>query len=177
MEAELGKNWIPLLVLLPIVIIVAVLIVWFISRTQISRWMRVVLGVGGFFALFGFTVALLAVYYQLSSTFAGTFRFYAYSAFAPEGDPFAMQGEGYQSALMLRGVANTNGEITLLNHLNSEFPTIVYVFTPGKFITADLQDDVLTIPATEPGALPRVIATSLWWALTKDLSSEVSAVD
>lgn len=175
MEAELGMNWVPLFVLFPIVIIAIVVITWFVAKAHVTAWKRVILSIGGIFSIFGFVVTLFVLYYQLSPTFAGTFRFYAYTVFAPEGDPFEMQEEGYQPALMLRGVANTGGEVTLLNHPDPEFPTIVYLFTPGKFITTDLQDDVLSIPITQPGSLPRVISTSLWWALSKDIFSEVSS--
>lgn len=177
MEAQLTTNPIPLFILLPILIIVAVGTGWLIVKTRINLWKRLVLAVGGIFALFGFAILLFVVYYHVSHTFAGTFKFYAYSALAPDGDPFEKSNVDSQPVIMMRDVASSDGAVRLLYHPNPESPIIVYLFTQGKYITADLQDDALTIPDTKPGSLPRVINTSLWWALTKNIYNETSSVE
>ena len=177
MESRLGLNPTLLSILLPILIIAALAIIWLIAKARLSLWRRIAFVAGGLFALFGFAVAFLIVYYQISPIFADTFRFYAYSALAPAGDPFQKSENGYQTVIMMREVSHQDGRVSLLYHPNPEWPTIVYLFTPGKFITADLKNDTLTIPAVETGSLPMVIPTSLWWALTRNIHSQVSSVD
>lgn len=175
METHLVTNWIPLGVLLPILIIVSAGIVWLIAKANVVLWKRATLSVGGFFAIFGFAIALFIVYYHISTVFSDTFKFYAYSTFAPAGDPFEKLNSN-QRVVMMREVANNDGEVSLLYHPNPEVATVVYLFTPGKYITADLKDDVLTIPEVDADDLPRVINTSLWWALTKNIYNVVSSV-
>ena len=127
--------------------------------------------------LFGFAIILVGFYYHLSPTFASTFRFYAYTALAPKDDPFQVSEGDYRPILMLRDVTKKNGEVSLLYHPNPDYPTLVSIFTQGKFIEANLYNDILSIPNTEAGSLPRVTKTSLWWALTKDLGSQISTAD
>lgn len=176
MEAELGNNLIPLLGLLPVWVIVAAVIGWMVLKMGTSLWRRVMLVGGGVLALLGLAVLLVGVYYQVSPEFADTFKFYAYSALAPGGDPFKDTGNT-QTVLIAAEVQVADGSVQLYRHPDPESPTIVTVFVPNRFIGVDLKGDTLTIPATEAGSLPRSIDTSLWWALTKNINSVVSEVE
>jgi hypothetical protein len=174
MEPQLGNNTFFLYVLLPIFVLTIAGMVWFIVKTQTTVWKKVALSVGGLFALVGFISTILCVYYKTSPTFAGTFRFYAYSALAPAGDPFQTPNNNYRQALVLREVVNKDGIISFLKHPNPNYPSYVYLFAPGKFTYTELRDDMLTVPAAPQ---PNTTHTSLWWALTKDLSKDVYSVE
>jgi hypothetical protein len=177
METHLGTNPIPLFVLLPIWVVAAASIVWTILKTQVKLWRRLALAGGGLLALFGFAVLLVGFYYKISPTFANTFRFYVYSALAPnKRDPFNNQNSN-QSVIMMRSVGYSHGELRLQYNPNPDYPTIVYLFTPGKIITADLKNDTLTVPTKESGSMPRILHSSLWWALTQSINNEVSSVE
>jgi hypothetical protein len=169
METHLGTNLVTWLAIFPVLIIVAVGIIWYLLKARGSPVKRIALIAGGIFAFIGFTVILLGVYYHLNPTFAIAFQFYTYSNLAPKADPF-LQSDGYAgNILMMREVLNNDGRITLLSHPNQESPIEVSIFTPGRYIQGQLLNDVLTIPQDSEGSLPRVMKTSLWWALTKDL--------
>lgn len=172
MDPYLATNTVFLYVLLPVFVIVAVLIGWLVVKAQVKPWRKTLLALGGLFAIVGFAVVTLCVYFHSSTSFANTFRYYAYSALAPAGDPFEKPNVS-QSTLALLGVANQNGSVHLQRLPNPDYPIIITLFTPGKFTEADLMGDVLTIPTREAGSLPRVTQTSLWWALTKNLQSVV----
>lgn len=168
MGTQFGTNIITWYVIFPILLIVASCVIWFVVKLRVTLWKRVAFAVGSLFALIGFAVVVLGVYYQASTTFASSLKFYTYSTFAPDKrDPFETHSSD-QPVLMMRDVGYSNGEVRLLHHPNPEVATIVYLFTPGKFITADLKNDVLTIPEVQIGNSPRIEHTSLWWALTKD---------
>ncbi|MEK7570249.1 MAG: hypothetical protein AAB515_02310 [Patescibacteria group bacterium] len=174
MDPNLGTNTFFLYVLLPIFILAFAGVVWMIVKVRVTAWKKTGLAIAGLFALLGFYGATLCVYYKASPTFAGTFRFYAYSALAPASDPFQTPNNDYRQALFLREVVNKDGAINFLKHPNPDYPAYVYLFAPGKFTYAELQDDTLTIPAAP---LPSTTKTSLWWALTKDLSKYVDRVE
>ncbi len=176
MDTHLGTNSIPMFVLLPILLIIAVGMGWMIVRAHVALWKRIALIVGGLFALFGMAVFMVTVYYKVSPNFASTFRFYAYTALAPAGDPFQTPNKDYRQALILREVVNKDGVISFLNPPNPSYPAMVAIFAPGKYIEADLTGDTLTIPPPPQDSLGRVTKTSLWWALTKDLTNIVSNV-
>ena len=169
MGSQWGTNATTLYVILPILLLAVAAIILLVVRVQVTPWKRVAIAAGSIFAFIGFMVVVLGVYYRVNSTFASSFKFYAYSALAPDRrDPFVEHASD-QSILMLRGVGYSDGEVRLLYHPNPDYPTLVYLFTPGKFITADLKNDVLTIPEVTNGNSSRVEHTSLWWALTKNL--------
>jgi heme A synthase len=172
MDAHLATNTTFLYVLLPVFVFVAALIGWLVVRAKVKYWQKTLLALGSVFAFVGFAVIALCVYFYSSTSFANTFRYYAYTALAPVSDPFKKPNAS-QTTLALLGVANQNGNVQLQRHPNPGYPLIVTLFTPGKFTEADLMGDVLTIPAREAGSLPRVTHTSLWWALTKNLQSVV----
>jgi hypothetical protein len=176
MESQFGANITTWYVIFPILAIAAAAIFWFVVKIKVTPWKRVAMAVVSIFAFIGFAVVMLGVYYHVNKQFAGSFKFYAYSAFAPDQrDPFAEHNTA-QSVLMMREVGYSDGEVRMLYHPNPDYPTLVYLFVPGKFITADLKDNVLTIPEVDADSSPRVEPTSLWWALTKNLYSLVSSV-
>jgi hypothetical protein len=168
MESQLGTNMMTWYVIFPILVIAAAAIVWFVVKMQVAPCKRVAIVAISLFAFIGFAVVVLGVYYQINKPFAGSFKFYAYSTLAPDQrDPFT-EHNTEQSVLMMRAVGYGDGEVRTLYHQNPDYPTLVYLFVPGKFITADLLNDVLTIPEVDADSFPRVEHTSLWWALTKD---------
>jgi len=166
MESQLGINTTTYYVILPLLVIVVAAIIWFVAKMKATVWKRVTLSVVGLFAFVGFSVITLCIYYQVNDSFAGTFKFYAYSALAPdERDPFTDHSDS-QSILMMRAVGYSDGEVRMQYHPNPYAPTITYLFVPGKLITANLQDDVLTYFVNKKKAVEN---TSFWWALTKDI--------
>lgn len=175
MESHLGTNWIPLAVLFPIVLLTVIGMGWLIAKLQIEKWKRITLGIVGFFAAFGFTVLLLTVYYHSSTEFSDTFRFYAYTALAPEGNPFDGASGNYQPLVMMRDVSAKNGDVEILTSPNPESGTFLYAFVPGKYMYVSLQDNILTIPDFGEGSEPPVIETSLWWALSKNIHELVAS--
>lgn len=177
MSTYLGTNTFFLSVLLPVFILALVGIVWLVVRAHVTPWKKIGLAIGGLFALLGFYGAVLCVYYKTNANFAGTFRFYAYSALAPAGNPFETPNNDYRQALVLREVVNKDGVISFLKHPNPNYPTTVAVFAPGKFIEADLNNDTLTVPPPPQDSTGVVTHTSLWWALTKNLSNLISRVE
>jgi hypothetical protein len=183
MQANLGLNYVSFAVIMPLILIAVVVLIIFIIKSKGSLWKRISLIVGSFFTLIGFTFVLLGVYFYLSPTFANSFRFYAYTAFAPtyatfvptytavatNSNPFT-QSDGYIGRiLMMRDVMRTNGQLTVLDHPNASVATVVSLFVPGQYIQGQLMDNVLSIPEDTSGSLPSVTKTSLWWALTRDL--------
>lgn len=173
MEPQLGTNTFFLYVLLPLFALALAGVVWFVVRAHVTAWKKIGLAIGGLFALLGFYGAALSTYYKTSPTFAGTFRFYAYSALAPTADPFQTPNKEYRQALLLREVVNKDGVISFLKHPNPDYPSYATLFAPGKFTYTELQGDTLTIPT----GTPSTTRTSLWWALTKDLSKLVESVE
>lgn len=169
MEPHLGTNWIPLVVLLPLALIVAIGIGWLIAKTKVEKWKRVTFGIVGIFAVFGFAITIVTIYYNISSQFAGTFNFYAYSALAPGKDPFQDTTNETEPVLMIRDVWAKGRTGELVKFPNPDGELVTYLFVPGKFIEARLKDNTLNIPKTEKGGLPAITKTSLWWALSKDL--------
>jgi hypothetical protein len=170
MNAEFGMNWIPLAVLLPLTLIVAIGIGWLIAKLKIEKWKRITFGVVGVFAVFGFAVAIVTVYYNMSWQFANTFNYYAYSALAPGNDPFVETENEAEPVLMIRDVWTGDRVGEFANVPNPDFASIVYLFVPGKYITANyFQDEKLTIPEIPAGSMPAVTETSLWWALSKNI--------
>lgn len=176
MEPHLGANWIPLLVLLPLTLIVAIGIGWLIAKTKIEKWKRVTFSVVGIFAVFGFAVTIVTVYYNMSWQFANTFNYYAYSALAPGNDPFQDTTNEAEPVLMIQDVWTGDKAGEIINNPSPDFASIVYLFVPGKYITAHLQDEKLTIPDVPEGSMPAVAETSLWWALSKNIHKEVYSV-
>ncbi len=155
-------------VIFPILVIAATGITWLIFKLNVSPWKRVGVTAIGVFAFIGFAVVLLGVYFQTNKVFASSFRFYGYSALA-EANPFDAENGDLEPALMRWGVFNEDGTFKLYYHPNPEAPTESLIFAPGKYILAQLEDGVLTIPQDVPNSEPRITHTSLWWALTKDL--------
>ncbi|MFA6098046.1 MAG: hypothetical protein WCV50_04575 [Patescibacteria group bacterium] len=171
MESQFGTNTTTFYIILPILVIAAVAIVWFVLKLKMTPWQRVAITVGSLFAFLGFAVVVLGVYYQVNEPFASSFKFYAFTAFAPDQrDPFTEHSET-QSVLMMRTVGFSDGEVRTQYHPNPYAPTITYLFVPGKFITANLQDNVLTYFINKEEAVEN---TSLWWALTKDMQTMTS---
>ncbi len=166
-------------VIFPILLIAAAGIVWLIFKMNVSPWKRVGITAIGIFAFFGFAMAVLGIYYQVNKPFAGAFKFYAYSALAPDyafaayhptdNDPFQLPEKGYGSMLITLGVHKENGQTKILRIPRDNTKFGAYVFSPGKWSIADIQNDVITIPQDVPGSEPNVTKTSLWWALTKDV--------
>jgi len=170
MEPQLGTNWMPLLVLLPLTLIVAVGIGWLIAKLKVEKWEKMTLGVAGLFAVFGFAVAIVTVYYNMSWQFANTFNYYAYSGLAPGNDPFTDTENEAEPVLMIRDVFTGDKAGEFANVPNPDFASIVYLFVPGKYITANyFQDEKLIIPKLPEGSEPPITETSLWWALTKNI--------
>lgn len=169
MEPQLGTNLIPLLVLLPLTLIVAIGIGWLIAKTKVERWKRISFSIVGVFAVFGFAVAIVTIYFNMSSQFADTFNYYAYSALAPGNDPFQDTTNEAEPVLMIRDVWTGDKAGELVSVPNPDLASIVYLFVPGKYITANLQNEKLTIPELPEGSEPPVTETSLWWALSKNI--------
>jgi len=169
MESHIGTNLVTWLVIFPVMVVVAGGIIWYIVRIKGALVKRVTMIVGGFFAFIGFSVILLGVYYHLNPAFAGGFRFYAYSALAPDGNPFQISEGGYGPVLLMNEVYTKDGQTKLLSSFRPDLPKYVYVFTSGKYIYTKIDDDVLTIQPDVAGSESNITKTSLWWALTKDL--------
>lgn len=169
MNAEFGTNWIPLVVLLPLTLIIAIGIGWLVVKLKIEKWKKITLGVAGLFAVFGFAVAVITVYYQVSPSFAYTFKFYTHTVFALGEDPFETTDNPAEAVIMQMDVwtGDKAGELVEIPTPDGELVT--YLFVPGKFIEAHLKDEKLTIPEKEEGDLPAVTETSLWWALSKNI--------
>ncbi|MEK7631870.1 MAG: hypothetical protein AAB445_03320 [Patescibacteria group bacterium] len=174
MDPQLGTNTFFLYVLLPIFILALAGVVWMVVKMHATAWKKLGFAIAGLFALLGFYGAVLCVYYKASHTFAGTFQFYAYSALAPAGDAFQTPNNNYQQVMVMREVKNKDGVISFLKHPNPDYPAYVYLFAPGKFTYVEVKDDTLTVPAAP---LPSTTRTSLWWALTKDLSKLVASAE
>lgn len=168
--AHIGTNLVSWIVILPILIIVAIGIIWYLTKVKGSLLKRVATIASGLFTFIGFSVILLGVYYHLNSAFAGTFKFYAYSTLAPQGSPFNVSKGGYGTILMSSEVYNDAGQIKLLSQLKPNLPSYVTVFSSGQYINTKIDNGVLTIPPDVAGSELQVNKTSLWWALTKDLT-------
>jgi hypothetical protein len=175
---DFGTNAVTYYLILPIVAIAAGLIAWAIIKAHVSPWKRAGLVAGGVFAFFGFVVAVGIVYYHTSLPFAGAFRFYAYSVLAPGQDKIASAKDPFQAAdgyegmiVEMRDVYKKDGQVRLVHSVTPGFGDYgAYVFVPGKWITVNQTDDVLTVrEASQYFSGPGVTKTSLWWALTKDL--------
>jgi len=169
MESHLGTNLMTWLVIFPVLIIVAGVIIWYLTKIKGSLLKKVTMIIAGFFAFIGFAVVLLGVYYHLNPAFAAGFKFYAYSNLAPEGNPFEISEGNYAPILIQNAVYKEDGQIKLFSGLRPDLPFYVFLFTSGKFINTKINNDVLTIPQDTPDSEPSVINTSLWWALTRDL--------
>ncbi|USN53693.1 MAG: hypothetical protein H6760_00795 [Candidatus Nomurabacteria bacterium] len=156
-------------VIFPILILAAVGIIWMIAKMKLSPMKRAGMIVGGIFTFIGFSVVVLGVYYQLSMHFSGTFQIYAYSNFAPNNDPFNEVVGSDGRLLTMQGVKQEDGKVFFVKHPDPDYPTGLFVFTPGKMIVAEEKDNQITIPEDVPGSLSNVTKTSLWWALTKDI--------
>lgn len=177
METHLGTNLITWIVIFPILTIAVVGLVWYILKTNGPPAKKMAMIAVGFFAFVGFSVIVLCIYYHSSPSFATTFRFYAYSTLAPKADPFLQSNGHAGDVLIMREVRNEDGRITLINHPNPESPIEISIFTPGKYIQGQLLNDVLTIPQDTNDSLPRIMKTSLWWALTKNIYSITGTVN
>ncbi len=170
MESQFGTNTTTWYVIFPILAIIAALIILFVVKIKTTAWKRTAIAVGGLFAFIGFTVVVFGVYYQTSTVFSNTFKYYALSAFSiSENDPFTATNN-FQSVIMMREVQNDKGEVKLFSLPNPYAPTTTTLFVRGKFITANLQNNVLTYLENEETAVEN---TSLWWALTKNIYTAV----
>jgi hypothetical protein len=174
MDPHLGTNTFFLYVLLPIFILALAGVTWVITRMRLNVWKKLGFAIAGLFALLGFYGATICIYYKASPTFASTLQFYAYSVLAPAGDAFQTPNNSYQQVLVMREVKNKDGVISFLKHPNPDYPAYVYLFAPGKFVYTELRGDTLAVP-TAPQ--PSTTNTSLWWALTKDISKYVATVE
>jgi len=169
MESHLGTNLITWLVIFPVLLIVAGLIIWYLTKLKGSLVKKVAMIMAGFFAFIGFAVVLLGVYYHLNPAFAFGFKFYAYSNLAPEGNPFEISEGEYTPILAQNVVYKEDGQIKLFSGLRPDLPYYLFLFTSGKYINTKINNNILTIPPNTPDSEPSVINTSLWWALTRDL--------
>ncbi|MDZ7798874.1 MAG: hypothetical protein U5L76_04660 [Patescibacteria group bacterium] len=176
MESHLGTNLITWLVIFPVLLIVAGVIIWYLTKIKGSLVKKVTMIMAGFFAFIGFAVILLGVYYHLNPAFASGFKFYTYSTLAPEGNPFEISEGDYTPVLIQNEVYKEDGQIKFLSNLKPDLPYYVALFSSGKYIYTKVDNGVLTIPADTPGLEPSVTKTSLWWALTKDLYKYVDTV-
>ncbi len=166
MESQFGVNTTTWYVIFPILAIIAVIIILFVVKMKTTVWRRTAIAIGGLFAFVGVTVVVLGVYYQMSTVFSYTFKYYALSTFSiSEDNPFTATNN-YQSVIMTRGLQNDNGEVKIASHPNPYAPTPTILFVQGKFIDASIQNDTLTYLEDEESAVEE---TSLWWALTKNI--------
>ncbi len=170
METALGTNLITWLVIFPILAIVAVVIIWSIAKMGGAFKKKIAMIVAGLFAFAGFALVLIGIYFRLNPTFANTFRFYAYSALAPNDNPFQVSKGNYTPIVMRTEVYNDNGQIKFLSQLRPDIPSYITVFTSGRYINTKVNSGVLTVSPDLPGSERQTTKTSLWWALTKDLS-------
>ncbi len=177
MDTHLGVYILPFVIVLAGVVAVGVGCTWVIIKTAGNLWKRLVLGVGGVLAMLGVATVLIMAMFHFNPSFADTFRIYAYTKLAMSKDPFLFADQEFHPVLMMRDVANKDGKITQISHPNPNYPTLVAMFASGKYIEADMIDDVFTIPRTPAGSLPRVIDTSLWWALTTNIHNLVSSAN
>ncbi|MDD5567307.1 MAG: hypothetical protein PHH01_03885 [Patescibacteria group bacterium] len=169
MEPQLGTNTTTWYVIFPILLIALAGTIWFIVKMKTVLWKKIVLSIVGLFSFLGFAGLVLGIYYQTSKVFSGSFNFYAYSVLAPEQDPFDIPEGDYDSVLATFGVYKKDGKLKVLHVPNSKTDYGAYIFSQGKWIVVDINDNVITIPEDIPGSEPHVTKTSLWWALTKDL--------
>jgi len=176
MDLQFGSNTTTYYVILPLLIILAALIIWLVVKIKVSVGKKVALSFMGLLAFLGFAMITLWVYYLVDDSFAGTFKFYAYSALAPGEDPF-LQSDGYNSqVLAMTEVYVKDGNVRIPESLSfQEEDYGWYLFLPGRWMTAGQIDRVL-IPREEGPYFsgPSVVETSLWWALTKDIYTGVS---
>jgi len=176
MESHLGTNLITWLVIFPVLIIVAGVIIWYLTKIKGSLLKKVTMIIAGFFAFIGFAVVLLGVYYHLNPAFAAGFKFYAYSNLAPKGNPFEISEGNYAPILIQNAVYKEDGKIKLFSGLRPDLPYYVSLFTSGKYVYTKIDDGVLNIPPDTPDSEPSIINTSLWWALTKNLYESISSI-
>ncbi len=162
---QLATNTTTWYVILPIMLIMLAGIIWFIIGLKTVIWKKVVMILLGFFSFIGFSAVLLSVYYQTSTVFSGSFDLYAYSVFAPERDPFDIPEGDYDTVLATFGVYKENGELKVMRVPNSSTQYGAYLFSPGKWMVVDVNDDVITLSESEPN----ITEMSFWWAMTKDL--------
>lgn len=166
MESQFGVNTTTWYVIFPILVIIAIIIILFVVKIKTTVWKQTAIAIGGLFAFIGLTVVIFGVYYNTSTVFSNTFKYYALSAFSiSEDDPFTATNN-YQSVIMTRGMQNDNGEVKIASHPNPYAPTPTILFVRGKFIDASIQNDTLTYLEDEESAVEE---TSLWWALTKNI--------
>lgn len=170
MDPQPSTNMVTWFIIVPIFLITAGLIIWSIMNTQASPWKRFGLAGTGLLAWIGFTVMLLGVYYRVNEAFAGSFRFYAYSALAPAEDPFRIEEGEYGPILIQHDVYKKNGQLRILQSPASDVDYSGYVFAPGKYSFMNIKDQTLMIPSDVSGSESNTTKTSLWWALTKDLT-------
>lgn len=170
MESQFGANTTTWYIIFPILIIIAVLIILFVVKMKTTVWKRTAIAIGGLFAFIGLTVVIFGVYYNTSTVFSNTFKYYALSAFSmSENDPFTATNTT-QSIIMMREMKNDNGKVSILSLSNPYVPTPTILFVPGKFIHASLQNDKLIYLENKETAVKN---TSLWWALTKNIFTAV----
>lgn len=174
MNTYLATYLTPAIVLVSSCVIVAIVIGWVLVRSTLSNTKRILLLGSGLLAIVGCAAIVTCVLFRTNPSFADTFRIYGYTKLAPAGDPFTFSEGEFHPTLTMRDVVKINGEVRFGTHPNPDYPTLVALFAPGKYIEADMIDNVLTIPATPDGSLPRVINTSLWWAFTKNIRNVVS---
>jgi len=171
MDLQTGSNATTYYIVLPLLIILGVLIIWLVVKTKVSAGKKVALSFMGLIAFLGCATITLWIYYLVDDSFAGTFKFYAYSALAPGKDPF-LQSEGYYGpVLAMSEVHVRNGEVSWLE--SPSFSDIDHgwqLFLPGRWLTVGESNRVLAVREGDP-FFPdsNEIKTSLWWALTKDI--------
>lgn len=181
MDPQFDTNMMTWYVIFPILVIVAVLIVWFIVKIKTTIWKRVALVIISLFAFFGFTTATLAIYYQFNEPFAAMFKFYAYSKLAPDDDPFVQANDYDGQIIKVLGVTEVykeDGQVALpdlSNRLGYDYGG--YVFTPGKWQTVKVDDHFMTLLDLDENGQPDIINTSLWWALMNDPYSLTQSVE
>ncbi len=172
MAMQFETNMTTYYLIIPILVLALGGLVWFIIKMKTTFWKKFTLLVISFFAFFGFIFMVLTVYYQFNEPFAGMFKFYAYSKLTPGSDPFGEANEDEGSIIRVLGVTEVSkegGQVILPNLsdiLGYDYGG--YLFTPGKWQTVKVDDNVMTLLDLDSNGKPDIINTSLWWALTKD---------
>ncbi len=175
MDLQLGTNVTTYYIIFPLLIIIAALIVWLVTKIKVSIGKKVALVLLGILAFAGSVTMTLWIYYQVDDHFSGTFNLYAYSALAPGADPF-LQSDGYYGPVLAMSEAQVrNGEVRWLESPDSSSIDHAWqLFLPGRWVTVGESNRVLATREGDPFFPgPHEVQTTLWWALTKDIYTGV----
>lgn len=172
MDTQFDPNMTTWYVVIPLLVLGAAALVWFVCKMRVALWKRVTLAVISVFAFFGFATGVLAAYYTWNEPFSAMFKFYAYTKLAPDQDPFTQtngdNGKILKMLVTLEGHKEDGKVLVAQPPASMDADYVGYLFTPGTWQTVRVKDYHMTVPDDDKNGQPDTTKTSLWWALTNN---------